>query len=173
MIFATIITVPLESISVGLNREATLFTNELTKADGCLSLVHEDVFNAGPVFYLAHLYVLTPRSRKILTVYCSGFDLSAICLSIYHLMRRGGYANLLERLLGNGVVRVLHSHSYQHTELRFQAFVLLDALMNLVTFLASIGLSGIQNIGSVCSIVTAILSRYSNALYSSMFSRAT
>jgi hypothetical protein len=60
MIFATIITVPLESISVGLNREATLFTNELTKADGCLSLVHEDVFNAGPVFYLAHLYVLTP-----------------------------------------------------------------------------------------------------------------
>jgi hypothetical protein len=75
-------------------------------------------------------------------------------------MRTGGHANLLGRLLGNSVVRVLHSHSHQHTELRFQAFVLLDAVMNLVTFLASIGLSGIQNIGSICSIVTAILSTY-------------
>jgi len=55
MTFATIITVPLASVAVGLNRRATLFTNELTKTDGCLSLVPEGTFNAGPVFYLAHL----------------------------------------------------------------------------------------------------------------------
>jgi hypothetical protein len=61
MIFATIITVPLEAISVGLNREATLFVNELTKSNGCLSIVPDDIFNAGPVFYLARLYVLSPR----------------------------------------------------------------------------------------------------------------
>jgi len=55
MIFATIITVPLESISIGFNRQVTLFSNELTRVNGCLSLVPADAFNVGPVYYLAHL----------------------------------------------------------------------------------------------------------------------
>lgn len=55
MIFAMIISVPLEAVSVGLNRQATLFANELTKHNGCLSLVQSGNFNIGPVFYLARL----------------------------------------------------------------------------------------------------------------------
>lgn len=43
--------------------------------------------------------------------------------------------------------------------------MLVDAVMNFITFLASIGISGIQNLGSSCSIVTAILSEYPTFLY--------
>lgn len=124
MIFGALITVPLESVAIGLNRVSTLFANELTKVDGCLSLVPEATFNAGPVFYLAHFV----------------FDFFAIVLSSYHLMRAGGRGTLLARLLDNGIV-----------------LIFIDAVMNFVTFLASIGVSGIQNLGSICSIVTSIL----------------
>jgi hypothetical protein len=55
MIFAMVISVPLEAVSVGLNRQATLFPNDLTKHNGCLSLVHDGDFDIGPVFYLARL----------------------------------------------------------------------------------------------------------------------
>lgn len=75
-------------------------------------------------------------------------------------MKTGGQGNLLGRFLGNGMVSALRSHSYRHAELGYQAFVLLDALMNFVTFLASIGLGGVRNLGSICSIVTAMLSTH-------------
>ena len=55
MIFALVISAPLEAVAVGLNRQATLFPNDLTKHNGCLSLVYDGDFNAGPVFYLARL----------------------------------------------------------------------------------------------------------------------
>ena len=55
MIFAMIISVPLEAISVGLNREAVVFSNDISRRNGCLSKIRDGSFNAAPVFYLAHL----------------------------------------------------------------------------------------------------------------------
>lgn len=55
MIFAAILSLPLEAVAIGLNRQPTTFPNVLSGHDGCLSLVRDGVFNTGPVFYLARL----------------------------------------------------------------------------------------------------------------------
>ncbi|KAG8826502.1 hypothetical protein FRC19_008754 [Serendipita sp. 401] len=123
MIFAMIISIPLEAISVGLNRQPIVFSTYLTN-NGCQSHIPDGTFNTAPVFYLAHLV----------------FDIFAITLSFYHLFRAGSKSDLLRRLLLNGV-----------------AFMCVDALVSLLTLLASIDIPGIVHIGSICSIVTGML----------------
>ncbi|KAG8808861.1 hypothetical protein FRC17_003742, partial [Serendipita sp. 399] len=54
LIFAMIISIPLEAISVGLDREAIVFSTYLTD-NGCQSRIREGTFNTAPVFYLARL----------------------------------------------------------------------------------------------------------------------
>ncbi|PVF94054.1 hypothetical protein CPB86DRAFT_766464 [Serendipita vermifera] len=129
MIFAMLITLPLEGIAVGLNREPTLFVSELTKGEtsGCLSLVREGVFNAGPVFYLSHL----------------GFDLFAICLSVYHLYKHTEKSAMPMQIIRHGV-----------------ALMLLDAFVNTLTFLASLGVPGIKEVGSLPSIAITVIGEH-------------
>lgn len=124
MIFAMIISVPLEAISVGLNREAVVFHNDMTRRDACLSKIRDGSFNSAPVFYLAHLM----------------FDLFAIFLSTFHLVRHGVRAQLLQNIVANGVF-----------------LMMLDAVVNTFTLLGSIGVSGIEDMGSIGSTVTGIL----------------
>src|SRR5258706_1812139 len=49
------ILVPVEGLSMTILRQPHSYPNATTGAIGCASLVPDHQFNAGPVFYLAHL----------------------------------------------------------------------------------------------------------------------
>jgi len=120
------ILVPVEGLSMTILRRPYSYPNATTGLSGCASLVPDHKFNAGPVFYLAHLI----------------FDIFAIVLSCYHVWLKKDCCNkrsLLMQIYSSGAV-----------------FMFLDFSANLLTFLASLDIQRIASIGSMFSIVAAM-----------------
>jgi len=120
------ILVPVEGLSMTILRQPHSYPNATTGGSGCASLVPDHQFNAGPVFYLAHLI----------------FDIFAIVLSCYHVWLKKDCCNkrsLITQVYNSGAV-----------------FMLLDFTANLLIFLASLDVNRIASVGSMFAIVAAM-----------------